>query len=390
MQEFLKNDTLDVTETAQYIAMISKKKKELVYSIYFTGKKRKEFYICKDGRVKSYNPQFIAKTETELIEKLYNYYFSHTLSDVFNKWVHYRLSTKIVANKTVQEDISIWKRFIETTEIATMQITAIKPRHILNLFHTWTGSGFITRKDFCNRKSILNGIWGYAVTQEIVDSNIISFLPTNDLKFKLPPQNKKAYTEEERTKMLEYLSTLEPDAYTLAIQLAFYGIFRIGEIKALSWKPEDGSTVKIQQQLVEEHQILDDLTLGKRETTFKLPKGNPNHSVREETLSEKGIEILQQMRKLNPTGDLLFLHNGKPLTTDRFNARLKKYCAETGIPYLSSHKIRFSNSSILFDNGTKIKEIQKLLGHSNLAMTEHYIQQRVNDYSSTSLAQILN
>lgn len=390
MQELLKNDTLDLAETAQYTAMISKKKKELVYSIYFTGKKRKEFYICKDGRVKSYNPQFIAKTEAELIEKLYNYYFHHTLRDVFHKWVQYRLSTKIVANKTVQEDISIWNRFIETTEIATMQVTTIKARHILKLFHLWTGSGLITRKDFCNRKSVLNGIWGYAVTQEIIDSNIISSLPTNDLKFKLPPQNKKAYTEEERTKMLEYLSTLKPDAYTLAIQLAFYGIFRIGEIKALSWKPEDGATVKIQQQLVEEHQILDDLSLGKREMILKLPKGNPNYSIREETISEKGLEILKQMRRLNPTGTLLFLHNGRPLTTDRFNARLKKYCTEIGIPYLSSHKIRFSTSSLLYDKGTKIKEIQKLLGHSNLAMTEHYIQQRVCDYSSTSMAQILN
>lgn len=391
MQELLKNDTLDLAETAQYTAMISKKKKELVYSIYFTGKKsRKEFYICKDGRVKSYNPQFIAKTEAELIEKLYNYYFHHTLRDVFHEWVQYRLSTKIVANKTVQEDISIWNRFIETTEIATMQVTTIKARHILKLFHLWTGSGLITRKDFCNRKSVLNGIWGYAVTQEIIDSNIISSLPTNDLKFKLPPQNKKAYTEEERTKMLEYLSTLKPDAYTLAIQLAFYGIFRIGEIKALSWKPEDGATVKIQQQLVEEHQILDDLSLGKREMILKLPKGNPNYSIREETISEKGLEILKQMRRLNPTGTLLFLHNGRPLTTDRFNARLKKYCTEIGIPYLSSHKIRFSTSSLLYDKGTKIKEIQKLLGHSNLAMTEHYIQQRVCDYSSTSMAQILN
>ena len=105
---------------------------------------------------------------------------------------------------------------------------------------------------------------------------------------------------------------------------------------------------------------------------------------------EKGLEILKQMRRLNPTGTLLFLHNGRPLTTDRFNARLKKYCTEIGIPYLSSHKIRFSTSSLLYDKGTRIKEIQKLLGHSNLAMTEHYIQQRVCDYSSTSMAQILN
>ena len=48
LQEILKNANVDTAEVAQYTDMISKKKKELVYSIYFTGKKRKEFYKCKD------------------------------------------------------------------------------------------------------------------------------------------------------------------------------------------------------------------------------------------------------------------------------------------------------------------------------------------------------
>ena len=33
--------------------------------------------------------------------------------------------------------------------------------------------------------------------------------------------------------LLSYLRTLEQDAYTLAIQFASYGIFRVGEIKGL-------------------------------------------------------------------------------------------------------------------------------------------------------------
>ena len=196
-------------------------------------------------------------------------------------------------------------------------------------------------------------------------------IPTRDLKFKVPLQSKKAYTEEERKLMLNYLSSIEPDAYTLAIQLAFYGIFRIGEIKALMWNIEDGNSVKIQQQLVVEHEILEDLSLGQRQTALKLPKGNPNYSIRTEQVSDKGLAILKKMKELNPTGDFLFMHNGRPLTTDRFNARLKKYCSDIGIPYLSSHKIRFSSASILYDNGTPIKAIKELLGHSNLAMTRH-------------------
>ena len=103
----------------------------------------------------------------------------------------------------------------------------------------------------------------------------------------------------------------------------------------------------------------------------------------------RGINILRKMKELNPNGKLVFMHEGRPLTTDTFNRRLKKYCGELGITYLSSHKIRFTNASMLFDAGVKAIDIQPLLGHSNLAMTQHYIGQRTTERDSTEMARIL-
>ena len=275
------------------------------------------------------------------------------------------------------------------SEFANMQIKSIKPRHILKLFHVWTGNGLITRKDFNNRKALLNGIFNYAVLNEIIESNPIACISCNDLKFKPPASSKKAYTLEERKKLLNYLDTLEPDAYVLAIQLAFFGIFRIGEIKALSWRPENGRTVTIRKQLVEERTLQSDMTLGHSQQVLKAPKGNPHYSVRTELISEGGLAILKKMYELNPEGELLFMYNEKPLSTDRFNRRLKKYCDEIDIPYLSSHKIRFTGASILFDAGVKVTDIQPLLGHSNLAMTQHYIGEQVSERDISQMSKIL-
>ena len=86
------------------------KKKKLVSEIYFKDKKRKEFYACKDGRYKSYNPQFIAPSEKELVQKLYDYYFNNTLEDIYKQWVQHRAETQIVSQKTIEEDIGIWNR----------------------------------------------------------------------------------------------------------------------------------------------------------------------------------------------------------------------------------------------------------------------------------------
>ena len=37
----------------------------------------------------------------------------------------------------------------------------------------------------------------------------------------------------------------------------------------------------------------------------------------------------------------------------------------------------------------KLIDIQPLLGHSNLAMTQHYIEQRVSEIDDTQMAKIL-
>ncbi|PWJ45817.1 tyrosine-type recombinase/integrase [Faecalicatena contorta] len=389
LQILIENNILSSSEMAQYEIMLTKKKKKLVFEIHFKDKKRKEFYACKDGRIKSYDPQFIAPSEDTLIEKLFNFYFNNTLESVYKKWVQQRSETKIVSGKTIEEDMGVWRRHLADSEIALMQIAEIRPKHLLKLFQKWTGKGLITRKDFNNRKSLLNNIFRHAVLEEIIPYNPITSIPLNTLNFKLPSAKKKAYTLEERKRLLLYLKTLEQDAYVLAIILAFYGIFRIGEIKGLSWDIDDGNEVRIEHQLVEERMLQDDMTLSSPCRVLKDPKGNPNYSIRTEIISDEGVSILKKMKGLNPNGRFLFMHEGRPLTTDSFNRRLKKYCAAVGISYLSSHKIRFTGASMLYDAGVKAIDIQPLLGHSTLSMTEHYIGQRVNKMDSSQMAKVL-
>ena len=60
--------------------------------------------------------------------------------------------------------------------------------------------------------------------------------------------------------LLSYLRTLEQDAYTLAIQFASYGIFRVGEIKGLTWDTKNENIITIKQQLVEERTLQEDMT----------------------------------------------------------------------------------------------------------------------------------
>ena len=91
-------------------------------------------------------------------------------------------------------------------------------------------------------------------------------------------------------------------------------------------------------------------------------------------LTWKAKDILEQIHVLNPDSEYIFIRNGQPLATVTFNRRLKKCCEKLGIKYRSSHKLRFSTASIMYKNGMEDTKLQKLLGHTSLTMTHHYLR----------------
>ncbi len=387
LKNIIKSDTLDSGEVRKLYFMISKQKTKLVEKIYKTAHPRTKeelFYKLSDGRWKSKNPDFIARSREELVEKLYMYFFSHTFEEVYMEWVDMRIRHKVKSNKTIQEDLIMLKNVYQKEPIFKMQIADIKKKDIKYMYERWTGPGLITRKVFVNRKSALNGVFIYAAENEYIPVNFIPSIGTSELKFKEPNHRNKAFHLDEREKFLKYLGSIKQDGYTLAIQLALYSTFRVGELRAIRYEDIRGNILTIRHQLVEESLYTVDtkhLKVSKepRYINEKLPKGNAHYSVREIYLVPEAMEIIEKAHELNPDGEYLFMCHGRTLNNDTFNERLRKYCKEAGVPYLSSHKLRFTVASTLKAAGVDTAYLQKTLGHSNRAMTEHYIYETVEE-----------
>lgn len=107
-------------------------------------------------------------------------------------------------------------------------------------------------------------------------------------------------------------------------------------------------------------------------------KGYTSHGFRKEYLTDDAIRILREARELNPDGEFVFMPYGRPMTTDRFNIYLRRYCTAVGIPYRSSHKIRFYSASIAY-NGHNLVAISKMMGHSQTATTMHYLRDVIQE-----------
>ena len=230
---------------------------------------------------------------------------------------------------------------------------------------------------------MINNMFVFAMDNEMITSNPVQAVSTKGLKFKLLEKTIKAYTPKQRKQLLDYLNSLKPQTgYSLAIRMCLYLPVRVGEIIGVKASDIDfdSGTMMIKRQVGSERKVTVDIskkevTFGRRVLRDKDPKGNPEYSIRSVPLTPEAQAIAKEARRHNPFGEYLFMEYGRPLYNDTFNDWLRKYSKAAGVPYLSSHKLRFTVASILYNggHGIDIKMLQRILGHSNLAMTLHYV-----------------
>ena len=98
-------------------------------------------------------------------------------------------------------------------------------------------------------------------------------------------------------------------------------------------------------------------------------------------ISGYALEIIEKLQELHPDSEYICSSSkGTPITTNRFNENLKRFCQAAGVPYYSSHKIRFYAVSEMYDQGVNETTIQRLAGHNNLSTTRHY-NRKLRDYT---------
>lgn len=360
-QEIINCGMLSSSEFPEQLFMIKKKKVDSVH----TGK----IYERKDGRFitrvseNGEEKQVSGKSEADLYTKLYDFYFGEsnsTLETLYPQWLKWREEQTSVSPKTIKENSYLWNAYLKDTPISKVPIRLLKPKDFIKFFREVTKGGEVTRKRFNDMKSVLNGIIYYAIELEIIEHNYLRDINYKQFRYKAENNNILPFTEEERLKIIAHLPN--DDLYSLALKFDFHMILRIGELKGLKWSDIKGDYIYIQRFINDDNEIIEDI------------KGHQEEGRRFIPLTATAKQLLERIREINPNSEFLFVHDGVPLATVTFNRRLKKCCKELGIEYRSSHKVRFSTASIMYKNDVGAPELQKMLGHTTLAMTTHYLR----------------
>lgn len=338
--------------------------------------------------------QFTANSRHALIDKLYDAYCkeAYTLERAYTDWMLWRRDIG-TAPKTLQENTNEWKRFIQNSSIATMILSDIDNTALEDFYYSITKDFSIDSKRLTNINSVLNGIFKRCVSLKRIPHNPLKDVDMSIFRKRCKPKNtsKDNYTLDERKAILDYLAPKE-DIYSLAISLSMYLCVRIGELLAI--RPEDifDNSLHLSRAMRTIQHMNDDLTFSNEMVTNEERiKGNKDSGFREIPLTKKAMAIVNKIQRLYPDNEFLFMHNGKQLRGDAFNRELKKVCDILHIKYRSSHQIRFTVATMLYENGVPITQLSHLLGHSDTNTTWHYIRQcKPDDITFETMQSVLD
>jgi integrase len=132
---------------------------------------------------------------------------------------------------------------------------------------------------------------------------------------------------------------------------------RVGELLGLEW-----GAVDLARRRLVVRQAIADGTLG-------TPK---SHRSREVPLTPAVVAALRALPS-RFRGGFVFCHaDGSPLHRGETKWPLWSACASAGLPRAGWHRARHTFASHLVMRGVPIRVVQRLLGHSTVAMTERY------------------
>ena len=377
MELSLLKEALDcgILNSDSVLDMLMSSKKEQIKKIHpyaitppsKDGGRWQTFYKGTDGKRKNIK----AQTEEDLLNKLIPLYFQNSYIDkltfhkLYEEWLEYK---KTVTNSpnTIKRHTQHYSKYFESSCLHAMKIKQINELFLESECNRIVKDFNLSRKEWGNTKTILNGMFQYAVRKKYLPENPMDKIQIH-VKFKQIVRKTgktETYNTDELENLNQYLDrmyTKTEDTVFLAVKLNFLLGLRVGELAALKWEDlSDENHLHIVREEVR-NQITNQCEV------VEHTKTNCDRFV---VLVPKAINLLQ---KIEHTGNYIFMRNGERIRARQIAYVLEKYAERQGIATKSTHKMRKTYASNLNAKGVPLDSIRELLGHSNPTTTLGYI-----------------
>lgn len=209
----------------------------------------------------------------------------------------------------------------------------------------------------------LNAIFEFAISNELLIRN-----PMKDTKLPViarKPKKPKWYTKEQERAVIDHSKTMGVDGLTVFIPLKTGA--RPGEVIALNPDRDidwENKTLHIQETV-------------KRASPKKTGKTKTETSDRIIPVDD---EFLEHIGSFKFKGYIFDNGKGQPKNYNNwYNKNYKRFMASlpADMPKLNPHEMRHTHGTLLYERGTDLYTIMKVMGHSDIKVTQIYVHHSV-------------
>ena len=390
---------------------VRKKGKKWYYRFYIedkNGRHVQKEYVGTES--KSETEKLLSKAMENYEEK--NFVSSNTnitLKQLLDIWIEEELKISNLSNGTISSYISVTSQ-IKKYPIASKKIKNINSDQLQKFmdFLVFGGEKYDGTMidgysiDYIhNFSSILQNAFKFAVFPK----NYISFNPMQYVKIRRQNENNQLFnsavsdgqnaciTHEQFLDLVEYLTRTNKNAL-LPFQIAYYSGLRLGEVCGLVWNDIDlEQNIITVQRSVSYDNYRKKLELGpvKRNKTRTVNFGNTLHEIlkKEKRLQHQRKIILGEELKSRSYRLISFVcirNDGlleRPATIEAVCRRIRKDLP--GMTDFKFHTLRHTFTTNLIARGAAAKDVQELLGHSDIHTTMNIYAHSTNDSKRRSV-----
>ena len=391
MQFLIESNTINLDNVQQ--AMINAKKEEIL------SKHKYKIFQGSDGRWKTTVPdetkksgrRIIAKSDyNDFINELVAFYDSIednsnsineslcTLTDILPKWLELK-EVHTDSGSYIKRIYVDWNKYYKGKDIANIPVQNMTQIYLDKWVHQTIKDYNLTRNQYYNMSIIIRQCLDYCCQLNILQSNPFRDVKINKKLFRKvrkPKSKTQVFLVKEQLLLFNEANNSFlrcPKCTTpLMIMFNFFLGLRIGELTALKWTDIEDNYLYVHRSEVEDVKL--DLNTGDViSTSFKVVEYTKSDAGdRYVYLNSEAKKILRTVKRVNfeygrNDDGFIFLNmkNGRRTTTDAVSTYLQNLCIRAGIANKSSHKIRKTYISSLFDHNINIDTIRRMAGHES-------------------------
>lgn len=379
----IENGIVDITTIQEQVAEMKIKK--------YVSMHNHKIWQGKDGYWCTYitteNGRKFVKKKTEqeikvLIADLYGAMINPTVETCYNEWIKNKIEYGEITIATKNRYKIDYDRFVKEP-FGEKSIADIDSKTLEKFVRETIADNQLTAKAYGNLRTVIKGIWKYALNNNFTNLSISTFFADLDISkkaFAKKKQKTQVFTTDETDEIINYLWE-NPIIENLAIILCFQTGMRIGEVSALTYMDIEDNYINVNKQ---------EVTYKGDENSHKyvyevVDYAKTDAGTRKIYITDSVHKTIEAIKRRNHNGKYLLEKNGKKIHKTVLGGYINKVCDDLGIERRSMHKIRKTYATLLLDAGCDEAFVVSQMGHSDIKVTRDYYyftNKRENDYIS--------